>query len=85
MKRSAPPPSWTGPREGDLKPDGVSLRGPVSPERWPYGPPSAHEASCQLHRMSDANRTGGLYCDCAASAADDDEYGAPAWPSRMRR
>ncbi len=66
---------WIGPLEGDLKPNGVSLRGPVPPERWPYGLPSAHEDCCSLHGMADPGRIGGLYCDCAASAADDLDHG----------
>lgn len=59
---------WIGPLEADLKKDGVSLHEPVPPERWPYGPLLAHEDGCYLHRL-------GLYCDCAASAADGAEYG----------
>lgn len=69
------PAPWTGPREDDLKADGVSLRGPVPPERWPYGPPAAHESCCLLHRMGDASRQGGLYCDCAASDASELDHG----------
>lgn len=64
--------NWTGPGESDLNPDGVSLRGPVPPERWPFCVPSEHDRGCRLHRMFDQNRTGGLYCDCGASCADDD-------------
>ena len=66
---------WTGPREGETAPSGM-LYGRVPAERWPYGPPSAHEARCNLfpHRGS----PGGLFCDCAASAADDVEYGVGA-------
>jgi len=66
---------WTGPHESDLKPDGTSLRGPVPPERWPYGPPNYHETCCRLYRMSDQSFEGGLYCDCKASDASDTEYG----------
>lgn len=55
---------WTGPRESDLKPDGT-LRHPVPPERWPFCRPEEHDRGCKLH-------SGGLYCDCGASAADDD-------------
>jgi hypothetical protein len=66
---------WTGPLENDLKPDGDALRGPVPPERWPYGPPSAHEDCCRLRRMGDSSRISVLYCDCAASAADDLDHG----------
>lgn len=64
---------WTGPRPEDLRPDGYRLRAPVPPERWPYGPPSWHQACCRLHAR-------GLYCDCEASAADDDVWGAQGWP-----
>ena len=70
---------WTGPLDDDLKSDGVSLRGPVPPARWPYCLPEEHQRCCRLHAMHDANRRGGLYCDCAASADDDDdEHGASA-------
>jgi DNA (cytosine-5)-methyltransferase 1 len=64
--------AWTGPRSDDVAPSGMLL-GRVPGERWPYGPPSAHESGCNLfpHRGS----PGGLFCDCAASAADDVEYG----------
>jgi hypothetical protein len=56
---------WRGPRDEDLKADGVSLRHLVPPERWPYGPPAEHQDCCLLHER-------GLYCDCAASAADEE-------------
>ena len=56
---------WTGPREEDLAPDGVTLRHPVPPERWPWCLPEEHDRGCKLHR-------GGLFCDCGASCADDD-------------
>ncbi len=69
------PLNWTGPLEGDLKSNGVSLSGPLPPERWPYGPPTAHEDSCRLRRMTDSECIDGFYCDCAASAADDLDYG----------
>lgn len=59
---------WTGPLASDLTP-GNTLREPVPPERWPYGPPDFHETCCILHRR-------GLFCDCKASAADDDQWGA---------
>lgn len=59
---------WTGPRAADLRPNGYELVAPVPPERWPYGPPSHHEAGCSLHRE-------GLFCDCAASDASDEEWG----------
>ena len=65
--------TWTGPREGETARSGM-LFGRVPGERWPYGPPSAHESCCNLftHR---GGSPGGLFCDCAASAADDIEYG----------
>lgn len=56
---------WTGPRETDLEPGGWKLIRPVPPERWPFGPPEEHDRCCNLHG-------GGLFCDCGASAADDD-------------
>lgn len=59
---------WRGPRESDLRPDGVTLKHPVPAERWPYGEPEMHQVGCGLHR-------GGLFCDCLASAADGHEYG----------
>jgi hypothetical protein len=63
---------WFGPRPDEVAPSGMLL-GRVPGERWPYGPPSAHESGCNLfpHRGS----LGGLFCDCAASAADDVEHG----------
>ncbi len=63
---------WTGPRNEDW--EGVAntrLRAPVPPARWPYGPPSFHQEGCGLH-------TGGLFCDCRASCADDTEWGVGA-------
>lgn len=60
--------SWTGPRATDYAADGVSLRRVVPTNRWPFGPPSFHEACCKLH-------VGGLFCDCKASDASDEEYG----------
>lgn len=70
---------WTGPRARDLKPDGVTLRWSVPAERWPYGPPSHHQECCSLFPRSSKDargaQPGGQFCDCAASAADDDEYG----------
>lgn len=57
--------NWTGPRDGETDAEGRLLRS-VPPERWPYGPPEAHEDCCTLHE-------GGLYCDCAASDASADE------------
>lgn len=70
--------AWTGPSPGETAPSGM-LYGRVPGDRWPYGPPSAHESCCNLfpHRGS----PGGLFCDCAASAADDVEHGIGAWPT----
>jgi hypothetical protein len=67
--------AWTGPNPNEVAPSGM-LFGRVPGERWPYGPPSAHEGCCNLfpHRGS----PGGLFCDCVASAADDIEYGVGA-------
>jgi hypothetical protein len=56
---------WTGPSADDLERNGVTLKAPVPPERWPYGPPGDHEGCCGL-------REGGLFCDCAASAEEED-------------
>lgn len=55
---------WTGPRPDEVALSGILL-GRVPGDRWPYGPPSAHEARCNLfpHRGS----RGGLFCDCALS------------------
>ncbi len=58
---------WVGPNQSDLESDN-SLKKPVPPEQWPYGPPAFHESSCLLH-------SSGLYCDCKASEADDRDYG----------
>lgn len=57
---------WTGPREDDLE-SGTHdvLRAPVPPERWPYAHADEHDAGCNL-------RAGGLFCDCSASATDED-------------
>jgi hypothetical protein len=46
-------------------PDGATLRHVVPPERWPFCLPDEHDRGCLLH-------AGGLFCDCAASCADDD-------------
>lgn len=63
---------WTGPLDSDLAgPIGPSLKHPVPPERWPYGPPSFHEDCCNLHFK-------GLFCDCAASDSTDVDYGEKA-------
>lgn len=64
---------WTGPRAVDLAPDGVTLRWSVPGERWPYGPPSAHENICNLRPQN--GRPGGLFCDCKASDASDITHG----------
>jgi len=70
--------SWTGPRERDYAPDGVSLRAVVPPERWPFGPPDFHEDCCRLHAQ-------GLFCDCKASDASDDEWGDGTYVHRPDR
>ena len=62
---------WTGPNANDLMPSGDKLCRPVPPERWPCGPPTAHEPCCRLHAQ-------GLYCDCRASDASDLEWGIGA-------
>jgi len=64
-------PHWTGPLDSDMATD--ELIAPVPPERWPFGPPEAHESCCRLH-------DGGLWCDCkASSSADEDlDYGVSA-------
>lgn len=49
----------------------VPLDVPIDPKRWPYGPPAYHQSCCLLFRGAD-------YCDCAASAADDTDYGRQA-------
>jgi hypothetical protein len=60
---------WTGPHEGELDVAG-RWRGalPIPSERWPYGPPEAHEDCCWLH----AN---GRFCDCAASDVSTEDEG----------
>ena len=63
---------WTGPDASDLAADGETLTCRVPYERWPYGPPSAHETCCNLFRQGGS---GGLYCDCCASDASDEEWG----------
>lgn len=56
---------WTGPAEWEIDSRYHWIAPlPIPPERWPYGPPSAHEACCLLHH-------GGRFCDCAASDASD--------------
>lgn len=58
---------WTGPRDSDWStPARERLRAPVPADRWPYGPPDEHQEGCILHE-------GGLFCDCAASAADSED------------
>lgn len=60
---------WTGPQEDDCVSGSFDhLIKPVDGSRWPYGPPTHHEQYCTL-------QTGGLFCDCAASCADDDMWG----------
>ena len=56
--------TWTGPLDGEIDAMGT-LREPLPPERWPYGPPEDHDACCGLH-------DGGLFCDCGASSEDDE-------------
>lgn len=51
---------WTGPVKGKNYSEGL-----ISPEEWPYGPPSAHQKCCVLFE-------GGAYCDCEASADKED-------------
>lgn len=66
---------WTGPLASDLTPDREQIREdvkrPLPPECWPYGPPSFHESVCIMH-------TGGRFCDCKASEADDVDWGRGA-------
>lgn len=59
---------WTGPLDGDLWLDGTAKNPPLPPERWPYGAPAYHEECCDLFAK-------GRFCDCSASAADDEEWG----------
>jgi hypothetical protein len=71
---AAPPVvAWTGPRPDEVAPSGMLL-GRVPGDRWPYGPPPAHDARCNLfpHRGS----RGGLFCDCALSADSTAAEGA---------
>lgn len=56
---------WIGPSESDLMPDGTTLKHVVPAERWPFCRPEEHDRGCKLH-------SGGLFCDCGASCADDD-------------
>jgi HB1, ASXL, restriction endonuclease HTH domain len=58
--------TWTGPRADEAAPSGMLL-GRVPGDRWPHGPPSAHEARCNLHPHRGSS--GGLFCDCALSEA----------------
>lgn len=52
--------NWIGPRECDLRPDGLTFVTPVPPERWPFNLPKGHQEYCSLH-------DGGLFCDCCES------------------
>lgn len=64
--------AWTGPRDEDWGDAALGvLREQVPGERWPHGPPDVHEGSCRL-------RSGGLFCDCAASEAGDLDWGTGA-------
>ena len=56
--------AWTGPRADEVAPSGMLL-GRVPGDRWPHGPPSAHEERCNLHPHRGSR--GGLFCDCALS------------------
>ena len=56
---------WTGPNEDEID-SHYKLLKVVPPERWPWGPPDAHEDACLLH-------SGGLFCDCTASEHDPNE------------
>lgn len=59
--------AWTGPLDSDLDSQVLStLKHPVPGDRWPYGPPGDHQDCCSLHG-------GGLFCDCAASATDQED------------
>lgn len=58
--------SWTGPRPGDFSHGPEVLLRPVPAVRWPYGPPSAHDAGCALP-------DGGTFCDCRASSAAEED------------
>ena len=62
---------WTGPRDEDWADSTETrLRAPVPPERWPYGPPDAHDDWCMLFgRAPSVNAI--LFCDCSASASED--------------
>lgn len=62
---------WTGSHDDGTGQDIAAREVPLPPERWPYGPPDAHQSCCLLYE-------GGRYCDCAASAADDLEWGIPS-------
>lgn len=57
---------WQGPLDSDWdSPGRTRLKQPVPMDRWPYGPPAAHEPHCHLF-------DNGLYCDCVASDTSDD-------------
>ena len=69
---SVPPPEvpiqteWTGPHPDELAPSGMLL-GHVPSDRWPHGPPSAHEDRCNLFPRRGS--LGGLFCDCRLADA----------------
>lgn len=63
---SGNPLRWTGPRDDDYQiPGGSQLKPNLPPERWPYGPPSWHQACCNMF-------TQGQFCDCEASDGSTD-------------
>lgn len=75
---------WTGPWDSDWESQQqLRLRAPVPPERWPCGPPAAHEDGCNL--FARAGEDAGLYCDCVANDVDAgvgvDERGRRPEPS----
>ena len=51
---------WTGSQLDSYQ------KGPIPPNKWPYGPPSAHQDCCLLF-------SGATYCDCDASAATGED------------
>jgi hypothetical protein len=59
---------WQGPAPEDLADDGVTLKRPVPEWRWPFGSRPYHQDNCGL-------RSRGLFCDCAASDAEDKDWG----------
>ena len=66
--------TWTGPRPDEVAPSGMLL-GRVPGDRWPHGPPTAHETRCNLFPYRGSR--GGLFCDCALS---ENAAGAEAAP-----